>query len=52
MVMKKTKKEDREPVQVVVQTKRKVEKYLIGQKKTLGKFYDEAAEEKLKRDSK
>jgi hypothetical protein len=46
----KKRKEDREPIQVGVSIKRKVERHLVGKKKSLGEFYNEAAEEKLKRE--
>ena len=42
---------DTEPVQVNKKIKAKVAKKVAGTKVTIGKFYDEAAEEKLKQKS-
>jgi hypothetical protein len=50
IMAQKKRKEDREPIQVGVGVKRKVERFLVGKKKSLGEFYNEAAEEKLKRE--
>jgi len=47
----KKKSPEKELVRVEVNVKRKVQKYLIGKKQSIGDFYTEAADEKLKREA-
>jgi hypothetical protein len=44
------KKIEKELISVEVTVKRKVERYLIGRKQSIGDFYTKAADEKLKRE--
>jgi hypothetical protein len=43
-------KNSKELIRVEVSVKRKVERFLIGKKQSIGDFYTKAADEKLKRE--